>query len=376
MSIYKRLFISILPLLALILFSCEKKTDDFSVKGKLSNISDTCFYVAFEKNNKPAIDTIKVNKNGEFSFTGHVDTLTVMSMYFNNNEKYSYILVDKGWNVEMKGDVLYSDLIEVKGGDVNDDLTSFKLNNKDLLSARTRILDSEENESREDSIIESESRSHHLGEFKNINFELSNVAAEYIKANPDKIASVILIDIFFKNELSIDRLDESLNLLTGKAETFPLTYRLREYSQKIKLSKVGAYAPNFTLKDTKDKDIRLTEYRGKYVLLSFVSTTCKACDMERPGAIKIYNQLKKEKANIEFITVVINTEIEPIPKAATDSVKWTILPDNGSWSAKTFDQYNIHEVPYNILISPQGTILDRDITFLALPERIKELTAK
>lgn len=368
---FKILTISLLSIFILFAFSCRKNSDDFVVKGKLSNISDTCFYVAMEKGDKPVIDTIEINKNGEFSFRGQVDTLTVMSMYFNKNENYTYILVDKGWNIEMKGDVLYTDLIEVRGGDVNDDLTSFKIKNKDLLASRTKIL-----YTGLDSINEKDARSEHIGEFKNINFELSNIAAEYIKSNPDKIASVILINIFFRNELSVDRLDECVELLRGKAETFPLTFRMKEYSQKVKLSRVNTHAPNFTLKNSADKEVKLTDFRGKYVLLSFVSTTCKACDLERPNAIKAYNELKKEKANIEFVTVVINTEIEPISKAVSDSVKWVILPDNGSWSAKTFDQYNIHEIPYNILISPQGVILDRDIAFLSVPDRVRELTKK
>lgn len=372
MSKYNKLIIGLLSIIILTFFSCEKETNDFLVKGKLTNISDSCFYITYEKENKPIIDTININKNGEFSFDGYVDTLTVMSMYFNSNKKYTYILVDKGWNIEMKGDVLYPDLIEVKGGDVNDDLTSFKTKNKDLLASRAKVLSSIESEDRP----ENDSRNERLNEFKNINFELSNIAAEYIKANPEKIASVMLIDIFFKNELSIDRLDENISLLAGRAETFPLTLSLKEYSQKIKQSKINAFAPNFSLKDIKDKNIQLTDFRQKYVFLSFVSTTCEACELEKKEAIKVYEKLKKEKANIEFVTVVINTEIEPISKGTTDSVRWVILPDNGSWSAKTFEQYNIHEVPYNILISPQGVILDRDIPVIALPDRLKELVKK
>jgi len=371
MSRFKQLIISSLSIFILFAFSCKKQSDDFTVKGKLANLSDTCFYVAIENGDKPIIDTIDINKDGEFSFKGQVDTLTMMSMYFNKNEKYTYILVDKGWNIDMKGDVLYPDLIEVKGGDINDDLTSFKNKNKDLLMSRAKLFSTGQ-----DSIPEKEARSERVGELKNINFELSNIAAEYIKSNPDKIASVILLESFFKNELSLDRLDENIELLRGKAETFPLTTRMKEYSQKVKLSRVNAYAPNFTLKNTADKEVKLTDYRGKYVLLSFVSTTCKACDLERKDAVEVYNQLKKDKANIDFISIVINTEVEPIPKAAADSVKWALLPDTGSWSSKTFDQYNIHEIPYHILISPQGIILERDVAILSLPDKMKELTKK
>lgn len=99
---YNTLIIGLISIIILTFSSCQKESGDFSVKGKLSNISDSYFYISYEKENKPVIDTISINKNGEFSFDGYVDTLTVMSMYFNSNKRYTYILVDKGWNIEIR----------------------------------------------------------------------------------------------------------------------------------------------------------------------------------------------------------------------------------------------------------------------------------
>ena len=114
--------------------------------------------------------------------------------------------------------------------------------------------------------------------------------------------------------------------------------------------------------------------------MSFVSTKCQACDEELTDAVKIYNRLKKgEKAKpnnqkIEFVTIVINGETKPISKSIIESVKWSILQDNDSWASKTFNLYNINEIPYNILISPQGVILERDIALSSLSEKMSELS--
>lgn len=379
---YKRklLITTILTTILCLAFSCKNQPNSFEIKGKLSNVEGDCFYIILNTGSNPVIDTININSKGEFSYVGQTDTLSVLSMFFNNNKKHTYILVDKGWKIEVKGDVLFPDLIEVKGGNVNNDLTAFKQQNKDLLKARDRIISVEQ-----DSVSVKESRDENVTELKNMNFELSNIAADYIKANPTKIASVVLIDRFFKNDLSLDRLDENLNLLRGEAEHFPITEDMRNYSKHVKLSIVGAYAPSFTLKDNKtNKDINLSDFRGKYVLLSFVSTTCEACDAERKDAIKVYNTIKQEEKKSEqknspktvFITIVINTEKKPIPKGVTDSIKWIVLQDKNSWAAKTFNQYNIHEIPYHILISPQGNILERDIPLYTIPDKIKELQKK
>lgn len=364
----------IFPILFVCMISCAKHTDSFEIKGKLSNVTGDCFYASLQTGQQIKIDTIKINPKGEFTYRGNIDTLSILSLYFNNNEKHTYVLVDKGWKIEMKGDVLFSDLIDVKGGEVNNDLTAFKQENKELLKTRERLLSVDI-----DSVYGKEGKEQYSAELKNVNFELSNIAAEYIKKNPNKIASVILIDSFFKNELALDRLEENMNLLRGKAETFPLANSIREYSEKIKLSAVGMYAPYFMLNNYKTgKETGLANFRDKYLLLSFVSTTCKTCQDDIRDAIKEYDKLKKlEKDNrnypkTEFATIVINGETKPVSETVIDSVKWTVLQDKGSWASKVFDLYNIHVIPYHILISPQGTILSRDIPLYAISDKINE----
>ncbi len=368
MSKFNILLCAILFLI-LALVSCNKESNTYKLSGKLENVAGGYFYMSHEIGDSIFVDTIPINGKGEFSFRGSIDTLTEASLYFNGNTRTTFILLDKGWNVELKGDVLYSDLIDVKGGTVNDDLTEFKNKNKDLLKSRADILImAEKSNSNNDSLFVKD----YVVELKNINFELSNITTNYIRTYPDKIASVMLINSFFKDETSIPRLDENLSLLKGKAVDFPLTAELKDFRDKVKMSSVNSLAPNFSLKDVNGKTINLIDFRGKYVLLSFVATTCDICNAERADAVVVYNQLKKQKKNIEFITIVKDIEQEPITSNVTDSVKWSILPVNGGWSAKMFDLYYVRAIPYNILISPTGIILERDIHILALPTKFDE----
>ena len=373
MSIYNALrYIGIVTLCATVMISCDKKaTSKYEISGKLENLTGNYFLMSHEVGDSVVIDTIPINAKGEFSFKGAVDTLTEMSLYFNQNTKSTYILVNKGWDVELKGDALYPDLINVKGGDVNDDLTTFKNQNKELLKNRADILIAADRKNSDNS--DTLKVKDYVVELKNINFELSNIAANYIKTNPEKIASVMLINTFFKDESSIPRLDENLALLKGKAVDFQLTADLKQFRDKVKRSSVGAIAPIFNLKDANGKNVQLSDFKGKYVLLTFASTTCEVCKLEKKDAVKVYNELKKQKKNIEFISIIKDIEDEPISKIFTDSVKWTIIPVKGGWSAKEFDTYYIREIPYNVLISPSGNITDRDFPVTALIKKMDEL---
>jgi peroxiredoxin len=344
------------------LFSCNRKASTFEISGKLDNVSGSYFLMSHEVGDSLVVDTISISSKGEFSFSGVVDTLTEMSLYFNQNTKVAYLFVEKGWHVELDGDVLYPDLINIKGGDVNDDLTAFKNKNKDLLKSREDIAASSN---------DSAAVGDYVVKLKNVNFELSNVAVDYIRENPSKIASVVLINTFFKDESSIPRLDENLNLLKGKAADFPLTADLKRFRDRVKMSAIGAVAPVFSIEDSKGKRVNLSDYRGKYVSLSFISTTCKVCISEKEDAVKAYDESKLKKQNIEFITIVKDIEDIPVDSVA-NSVKWPLLPVKGGWSAHLFDVYYIREIPYNILISPTGVILDRDYPILVLPKKMEE----
>ena len=107
-SFYAGLF-----LVFVILFSCNRKTSTFEITGKLDNVSGSYFLMSHAVGDSLVVDTVPISSKGEFSFSGAVDTLTEMSLYFNQNTKVTYLFVEKGWHVELKGDVLYPDLINI-----------------------------------------------------------------------------------------------------------------------------------------------------------------------------------------------------------------------------------------------------------------------
>lgn len=63
----------------------------------------------------------------------------------------------------------------------------------------------------------------------------------------------------------------------------------------------GNMAPDFTLKDIDGKDVKLSDYRGKTVILNFFGVWCGWCVKEMPGFIKVYNEYKNK--NVELLVV-------------------------------------------------------------------------
>ena len=131
---------SILSLLlfSLVLFSCQKDDNKLVIEGELSNLTTPYFLASSRVSDTIRVDTVYVDEKGKFSYIQHVDTSTIFTFYFNDFNSSTIVFSDKGVNkIKLKGDAKLSDLIEIKGGRINEDLSLFKKENETLLKQRT-----------------------------------------------------------------------------------------------------------------------------------------------------------------------------------------------------------------------------------------------
>lgn len=344
-----------------ILFSCSKNDKVLVIEGEISNLTTPYVIASFQEGDTIHVDTISVNEKGKFSYSQNVDTTTIFTLYFNDFKSSTLIFSEKGINkIKMKGDAILSDLIEVKGGEINENLSAFKKENEMLLKQRVFLMTKIDNEV--DSLINTGnviSEKERTAQINSINHELAQKAEDFIISNPDKLSSVILINDFFKNNENPESLNRVLDYLKGDALKSSLTYKLKKYNQKILLSAEGAQMPYFTLKDDNDETILSSDFTNKYLLISFLSSNGKKSKENIKILKDEYKALDKDK--IEFLTIFIDSDTLPIKSNKTDSISWKIVVEDKSWGSDIIEKFNVHYTPFNILINPQGKIITRDI---------------
>jgi thiol-disulfide isomerase/thioredoxin len=116
---------------------------------------------------------------------------------------------------------------------------------------------------------------------------------------------------------------------------------------------------NFTLKDLNNKDVKLSSFKGKVILLDFWATWCGPCKIEIPWFIEFQN--KYGKSGLQVIGVVTEDTLDKAkPFAAQWKMNYTVLQGNGRDDLD--DAFGpMFGLPVTIVISRDGKICGKHV---------------
>jgi peroxiredoxin len=131
------------------------------------------------------------------------------------------------------------------------------------------------------------------------------------------------------------------------------------FEEKDKIPKVGDQAPNFTLTDLEGDVIRLSDYKGKAIMLNFWGTFCPPCVYEMPLFQEYYEQYKDQ----DFVVLGVNLD------EATVTVK-RFVKEYGLTFPIPLDknvvrkQYGVTQYPTTFFINKDGVIIQKIDTLI------------
>jgi len=123
----------------------------------------------------------------------------------------------------------------------------------------------------------------------------------------------------------------------------------------------GHAAPDFALKTLEGKTLRLSELRGKkVVLINFWATWCPPCRLEMPTMQKIYSEYKGKGFEILAINIEPDAHDEIHEFMKELRLTFPVLLDA---DMKVARKYRINGLPASVLIDRKGTIYAKEVGY-------------
>jgi thiol-disulfide isomerase/thioredoxin len=357
----------------------EKPKDNFTISGNIKGADGLRIYVEApsDRGMIPVSDTV-INSDGSFRLNGNVPGL-------------GFFLIRLGENPE---NAIQATIEPNNKIVLNTSLEDFKFKPNMKGTSWAKVLNEHQEIMR---VFEQEqkllmaNKSASKEEINESFFASKKKVEDFAKASmlrdPGNAYNIVLSMALLPSASFTDWDPDNLKVLEAVAQGFETKYngqpaaktfrgqvdQIREaYDQYAATTNGTIAAPEIALNDPTGKLLKLSDLKGKVVLIDFWASWCGPCRKENPNVVRLYKKYNKQGFTV--FSVSLDEDVEAWKNAIQkDGLIWPYhVSDLKGWKTSLTAVYGIEAIPYTVLINKEGKVIGTNLRGEQLEQKLEE----
>lgn len=336
----------------------------YHIAGTVSGLPDSTWIYMRRSRPDKEIDSCRVIA-GKFRMSGRI-TETATPVYLHTAKYTNYVhfwLENTAITLTLKAGEFKKGLI-VGSATQDEDMRLDKLRRpfKDQSDSLDRVLTTTKDSATRKSLI---------SRIRSLDTQSKQVEKDWVKSNPQSLVAADVLNIY-STTWGKEATAALYQNMSPQMKATQYGKEIKEYLALNKSLKIGDHYADFEQMNTKGKAFKLSQVKGKYILLDFWASWCGPCREENPNLVLTYAKFHKKGFAVLGVSMDDN-KAQWLAAVKKDQLTWDNVSDLRGDKNKASLMYGINAIPNNFLIDDRGVIIATNLRGKALDEKLEKL---